>query len=418
MKKLCTTLVAVLAIVQFSHAQNSPTWPSTGNVGIGTSTPIQLLDVVGSTGSFSTTAKANSLFSQDHTNYRGVFLGYDSGGQIGVIAGSTGGTASNLAFWNHNGTNWFEAMRLTSNGYLGIGTTNAGSPLSVIGYNGGANPGYTATLSSNLGGSSTVGNQVNITNSSNWGLLLGFDGPGVSASTYHNANASYIINVQNGPLNLGTNNSTNMTVLSSGYVGVGTTTPTRLVSLQSSDHNTYMSFNNTGIEKWCFGNEGTASNRFVIYGGATADYRLTILDNGYVGIGTTVPKEALSVNGNIRSKQIKVETLNWPDYVFKKEYTLPSLSEVKNYIDQNQHLPEMPSEAEVAKDGINLGEMVKLQTKKIEELTLYLIEKDKTDKEKDAKLQLLQKQIEQLKQQDEVRITALEKALAKLTPDR
>ena len=121
---------------------------------------------------------------------------------------------------------------------------------------------------------------------------------------------------------------------------------------------------------------------------------ITLLTTGFMGIGTATPKETLSVNGNIRSKQVKVETANWPDYVFKKEYNLPSLSEVKTYIDQNYHLPEMPSEAEVIKNGINLGEMVKLQTKKIEELTLYLIDKDKQNKEKDAKLQSQQKQIE------------------------
>jgi predicted phage tail protein len=82
----------------------------------------------------------------------------------------------------------------------------------------------------------------------------------------------------------------------------------------------------------------------------------------------------------------------WPDYVFKPKYVLPTLIEVKTYIDKNQHLPDMPSEAEVTKNGINLGEIVKIQTKKIEELTLYLIDKDKqlTDQ---------QKQIEQLKQE-------------------
>lgn len=99
--------------------------------------------------------------------------------------------------------------------------------------------------------------------------------------------------------------------------------------------------------------------------------------SGNVGIGTNTPREALSVNGNIRAKQIKVEIANWPDYVFKPTYQLPSLTEVKTYIDQNQHLPEIPSEQEIAKDGQNLGEMNKLLLKKVEELTLYLIEQNK-----------------------------------------
>ncbi|MES2277548.1 MAG: hypothetical protein V4592_16100 [Bacteroidota bacterium] len=104
--------------------------------------------------------------------------------------------------------------------------------------------------------------------------------------------------------------------------------------------------------------------------------RLRIDANGYVGIGTSTPHEALSVNGNIRSKEIKVETSNWPDYVFKSNYHLLSLAEIKTFIDKNHHLPEIPSEQEINKDGVRLGEMNKLLMKKVEELTLYLIEKD------------------------------------------
>jgi hypothetical protein len=117
---------------------------------------------------------------------------------------------------------------------------------------------------------------------------------------------------------------------------------------------------------------------------------------GNVGIGTLTPREALSVNGNIRAKQVKVEALNWPDYVFKKDYQLPSLSSVKSYIDQNQHLPDMPSEQEITQDGVNLGEMNKLLVKKVEELTLYLIEKDQEKKAQEATNARLQGQIDLL----------------------
>lgn len=124
--------------------------------------------------------------------------------------------------------------------------------------------------------------------------------------------------------------------------------------------------------------------------------RLRIDKYGNVGIGTSSPQEALSVNGNIRSKQIKVETDNWPDYVFKKDYQLPSLAEVKTYIDKNQRLPEVPSEQEIAKDGLNLGEMNKLLLKKVEELTLYMIEKDEEKKQQNEKLNSLQGQVNKL----------------------
>jgi len=100
--------------------------------------------------------------------------------------------------------------------------------------------------------------------------------------------------------------------------------------------------------------------------------------NGNLGLNTLTPDPAyrLSVNGKIRAKEIRVET-GWADYVFGKDYQLPSLETLKTYIDQNHHLPEIPSEQEVAKNGISLGEMNKLLMKKVEELTLYLIQQNK-----------------------------------------
>jgi len=97
-----------------------------------------------------------------------------------------------------------------------------------------------------------------------------------------------------------------------------------------------------------------------------------------IGIGTMNidPNFKLSVNGAIRAKEIKVET-GWADYVFDDDYKLPSLSQVQEFIKKNHHLPEVPSAADVKTDGINLGEMNALLLKKLEELTLYLIEQKK-----------------------------------------
>lgn len=102
--------------------------------------------------------------------------------------------------------------------------------------------------------------------------------------------------------------------------------------------------------------------------------RMDLIVDGFVGIGTTNPTEKLSVNGKIRAHEIKVETANWPDYVFEDDYKLSSLSEIEKYIKANKHLPEMPSAKEVAANGIELGEMNKLLLKKVEELTLHLIQ--------------------------------------------
>lgn len=98
---------------------------------------------------------------------------------------------------------------------------------------------------------------------------------------------------------------------------------------------------------------------------------------GNVGIGTISPTEKLSVNGKIRAHEIKVETANWPDYVFKSDYNLPSLAETEHFINKNGHLPDVPKASEAEANGVSLGEMNKILLKKIEEVTLHLIEMEK-----------------------------------------
>ena len=96
---------------------------------------------------------------------------------------------------------------------------------------------------------------------------------------------------------------------------------------------------------------------------------------GKVGIKTPNPGNYdLAVNGNVRVKEIKVETANWPDYVFEKSYALPSLEETEKHIKEKGHLPGIPSAKEAESSGIDLGEMNAKLLKKIEELTLHLIE--------------------------------------------
>ena len=105
-------------------------------------------------------------------------------------------------------------------------------------------------------------------------------------------------------------------------------------------------------------------------------FPLAIYSNGNVGIGTDSPGSfKLSVEGKIGAREINVTATNpFPDYVFHSNYSLRPLSEVESFVKENKHLPEIPSAAEVEKNGINLGEMDALLLKKIEELTLYVIE--------------------------------------------
>ncbi|OWK68860.1 hypothetical protein [Pedobacter sp. AJM] len=121
-----------------------------------------------------------------------------------------------------------------------------------------------------------------------------------------------------------------------------------------------------------------------------------------VGIGTATPTERLSVNGKIRAHEIKVETNNWPDYVFSTGYKRLSLPELKKFITQNRHLPGVPNARAVQQHGIDLGEMNRVLLQKIEELTLHLIEKDK---------QITHEQIINLQQQK--RLEAIEKRINK-----
>lgn len=112
---------------------------------------------------------------------------------------------------------------------------------------------------------------------------------------------------------------------------------------------------------------------------------------GKVGIGTESPQATLAVNGDILAKKVKVSVApaSWPDYVFNKEYKLPALSDVEAFINSNNHLPGVPSAQETESNGQDIGEMNKILLRKMEEMTLYIINQDK-------RMKALEKKIEQL----------------------
>ncbi|WP_417887116.1 hypothetical protein [Zunongwangia sp.] len=111
---------------------------------------------------------------------------------------------------------------------------------------------------------------------------------------------------------------------------------------------------------------------------------------GSLGIGTqSTGAWKLAVNGKIKAKEIKVE-IGWADFVFEKEYDLPTLAEVENHIKKTGHLKDIPSAKEVEKNGIFLGEINAKLLQKIEELTLYTITQEK-------KIEKIEKENESLK---------------------
>lgn len=112
-----------------------------------------------------------------------------------------------------------------------------------------------------------------------------------------------------------------------------------------------------------------------------------------VGIGTlTTGSHKLAVEGTIGAREVKVYLGAWSDFVFKKDYNLPTLLEVETHIKDKGHLKDIPSEKEVVQNGVDLGEMNAKLLQKVEELTLYAIDQDK-------KLTAFEKEIAEMKTQ-------------------
>ncbi|GGA82727.1 hypothetical protein [Puia dinghuensis] len=123
----------------------------------------------------------------------------------------------------------------------------------------------------------------------------------------------------------------------------------------------------------------TTNNGFVITPWSPGITGIRLDQNGNVGIATrNTFGYQLAVNGSAIFTKIVVKPYaNWPDYVFQKNYHLPSLNSVAAFIRTNHHLPGVPSADSVTQSGIDVGQNQALLLKKIEELTLYVIRLDK-----------------------------------------
>lgn len=289
---LLTSLTKLTATAQWSSGTDIYN-TNTGNIGIGTTSPVSKLDVAGPV----------NIMSGNNLTWGGLF----ENGNPTIAAASLVG----LVFYPQGNIS-NEKMRITPSGNLGIGTNTPLGKLDVLG---------TAYFNNPAG--------------QNYAAIA----VGASGDTY-------------------------------GTVGYGYrfSTTSDVYSYASNDYSSQLFFTKGGI-KFRTAPPGAAGNNI------TYTDAITLLQNGKVGIGTVNPDEKLTVKGTVHASEILVDIhVPAPDYVFKKDYILRSLKEVEAYIAANQHLPEIASAKEMETKGIELGEMNMKLLKKIEELTLYVID--------------------------------------------
>jgi hypothetical protein len=193
-----------------------------------------------------------------------------------------------------------------------------------------------------------------------------------------------------------------------GNVGIGTSIPsTRLHVIQNGDMPGAIVATGTNPRLWVTdnahvtlqrqntngtGSVGTLTNTSFSLLSNNVE-RLTINRQGKVGIGTTLPDASvfqLAVEGMVGAREVQVLAQTpWPDFVFRPGYRLRPLAEVATFVAKHQHLPDVPSEAEVKQNGLQLGQMNAKLLQKIEELTLYLLQQEKRLAQLEAELAAL-----------------------------
>jgi len=306
-------------------------------------------------------------------------------------------------------TAWLRNICLTGHEYsvythpaiqrLGIGTSTPIAELDVTG----------GIRSSNLSGTSGF----NIVHVGSDGILNKLAPPSGNANQYVLYGDGTWNSLPVGAVNWALSGSNDLyNTNASGRVGIGTTTPSQQLEVQHDDQHggiainqtsgTYykseIKFNHQGNQKWAIGTNlgNTSSQSFFIWDHVAYKSRFYIDEKGKIFIGDftgnlpcvscTTDLYKLYVEGGIAARDIKVTANNFPDYVFEKNYKLPSIGELEQFIGQNGHLPGIPSKKEVeANDGFDVGDMQIRLLEKIEELSLYIID--------------MQKQIDELKLQ-------------------
>ena len=413
----------------FIGGYTSPTlnvlFGSNGLVGIGTPSPAFKLDVAGNIVNSSATngwigltgdlpGYTNGIYGTLKTN--AAYLYFSGGGKFsGYLGGSTdavfalnNAAVDTKVFLNTNGNSYFNG------GNVGIGTPTPGGKLHVQGstYIGNENTdaSYRVSIGASGGDYGSIGYGYKyslISNSHSYAI-----GDYASQLRFNNGGFSFLtapIGTAGNPVNF----TTAMTIQQNGNVGIGTPAPNFALDV-SGDVNLDDGGTNRDLkmrlhQKAALSSFNTRNspndilyiNRNWNSSGYYSDFN-TISIYGNVGIGTESPDAKLAVSGQVHAQEVKVSvTVPGPDYVFEKNYKLPTLEEIKTYIDQNNHLPEVPSAAEMEKNGVKLGAMNMLLLKKVEELTLYAIAMNakmlEMKMENEERMDEMQKEIKRLK---------------------
>lgn len=362
-----------LGVGGLSNANAKMIISNNGNIGIGTFEPDYKLDVNG----HSRILGEGDVLTLDKISNHYPALAFTGATNKSVIEG--GDSYLNFSISGQ------DIARLTNSGNVGIGTTSPGNKLHVVG-------GISA-------GDSKFYNSIQLTDAIN----------GTTQSWIWSGAANQL-NLGVGTLSA---SNTKMVVTNNGYIGIGTNTPIQKLDVNGNTNlqgNLLMNDNGiylTSGGDYLLGNNGSGNSTLFTRGklvlssngnnigqslsfvnnGITA---LEIVPGGNIGIGTTSPSEKLSVNGNISTKKCIVTQTGWSDYVFNEGYKLRPLNQVEKFIKDNKHLPEVPSAKEVEEKGLDLGTNQAVLLKKIEELSLYIIELDKENK-------LLRKEVVEIK---------------------
>ena len=215
-------------------------------------------------------------------------------------------------------------------------------------------------------------------------------------------------------LQLRTADTPRLTIDTAGHVGIGTDEPEEALHINGNIRGngalgaltirTDAGTTTIGAQGWSYSHFHTSMPRFYFYkpimvangefssgagqnlylqtfntaiNGSSPTTRVTILNsNGNVGIGTNNPSYKLDVNGTIHAKEVLVDMNEGADYVFDKSYNLMPLDELKCFIKENKHLPDIPSADDMVREGVNINELQIIMLRKIEELILYVLHQE------------------------------------------